>query len=165
MKSQTTPVRNPSTFTLRLLMQVVTGTAVFLGIYRLYPMAAIVACAIIAPAIVRTAWMSEQKSQLGEPFSFADRTHCLLQSLLIVIMAGVAGLLAFAAVSMAFGILAVLFGSSSGLEDMAFDAAVLGTIGGMTWGMAAFLLVSFGIMAYSWKWPLRASAPKDSQPG
>ncbi len=151
MSSSVEQTKSTSTFSLRLLFQVVTVSAVFLGLFRLMPELAVGVGLVLSPAIVRTAWIAEQKRRQGIEFTLRLRLHALLTSLMIVVVALIAGLLAFAGVSMLFGLMALLFGTTTGFHDLGFDTAVIGTIGGMVWGMAASMIAATAVFVFYWK--------------
>jgi hypothetical protein len=143
-------VYNSSTFSVRLILQTATSVALFLSVYQFSPIAAIIACIVLAPAIARTAWAAEKRRSRGARFTFRQRVYFFLNSILLILCSSLVATIAFAVTSFGFGLLAMLFGVGSGMTDMAYDTAILGTIGGMAWGLAAFLFVFFAIVAWYW---------------
>ncbi len=148
-----------STFSLRLLFQVVTATAVFFGVFRVFPELAIAVGMLVTPAFIRTTWAAEQYRLTRRAFPFAERIRCFFSSMLLVMFAVMAGMASFALVSMLFGFLALLLGSAIGLGDMGFDTAVVGTAGGMVWGMAAAILVVYFVLYVLWPLPCQNTPP------
>lgn len=71
-------------------------------------------------------------------------------SLLAVLATALVALLAFALVSLLFGVLGLLFGWAMGIEGLEVDSAVVGTAGGMIWGMGAALLTATYLVWRYW---------------
>lgn len=137
-----------STISLRCLFQIVTGCGVFLAILRISPMIAVVGTILIAPAIIRTGMASERYQAEELAFGWKRRILVFAESLGIVIMTGLFAGSVFLVVSFLFGLLGMLFGSAVSDGELSFDVAVVGTAGGMIWGMAGALL-AIGYSAYS----------------
>lgn len=122
------------------LLVLLTCIGLFLGIYEWNRLLALGATLVVAPALIRTTVLADRQRRMGEPWSVAQRFRSFGGSLLIVIATGLAGLLAFLLVSLLFGLIGLLFGWAMGLEGLEFDSAVVGTAGGMVWGMGGSLL-------------------------
>jgi len=137
-----------ATISLRCLFQIVTGCSVFFAILRFSPMTAIVGTVIIAPAIIRTGLAAERYQLERLPFSLKRRVIVFLESLSVVLLTALFAGSVFLVISFLFGILGMLFGSAVSNGDLSFDVAVVGTAGGMIWGMAGGLL-AIGYSAYS----------------
>jgi hypothetical protein len=86
---------------------------------------------------------------MGQPWSVLQQFRSLAGSLLIVSVTGLAGLLAFILVSLFFGLIGLLFGWAMGIEGLEFDSAVVGTAGGLVWGMGGALLT---VTYIAWKY-------------
>lgn len=149
-----------STYSLKLMFQIVTAAGLFFGLFRVFPEVAVTLGMLISPAIVRTAWAADAYRMEGIAFPWSERLRCFFSSFLVVMAAGLAGLAAFALVSMLFGLLALVFGAAVGLGDLGFDTAIVGTAGGMIWGLAAALLV-VGFVLYT-SWPIDLEKSKAS---
>lgn len=128
-------------FSLFSLLVLLSGVGLFLGIYEWNRLAALAATLVTAPAMVRTAVLSDRVLRLGQPWSVLERCRSFAGSLVIVLLTGCAGLLAFIAVSLLFGLIGLLLGWAMGIEGLEVDSAVVGTAGGMIWGMGGALLV------------------------
>ena len=137
-----------ATISLRCLFQIVTGCAVFFAILRFSPIIAIVGTVFIAPAIIRTGLAAERYQLEGLPFGLKRRFIVFLESLSVVLLTAIFAGSVFLVISCLFGILGMLFGSAVSNGDLSFDVAVVGTAGGMIWGMAGARL-AIGYSAYS----------------
>ena len=137
-----------ATISLRCLLQIVTGCGIFFAVLRFSPMAAIVGTIIIAPAIIRTGLASERYRNENQPFGLNRRLVVFAESLGVVLLTGLFAGSVFLIVSCLFGLLGMLFGSAVSDGDLSFDVAIVGTAGGMIWGMAGALL-AIGYSAYS----------------
>jgi hypothetical protein len=87
-----------------------------------------------------------------------QRIRAFAESLLIVFVTGLAGLIAFVLVSLLFGLIGLLFGWAMGIEGLRFDSAVVGTAGGMVWGMGGALLT---VTYVAWRYWF----PEEETPG
>ena len=140
---------NSATFSLRVLFFAVTAIAFFLGLYQVNGLAALGATLIIAPALVRTTISAELHRRAGQPFSWTTRSQCFLTSVGFVLITFLAGAVAFVLVSILFGLFGLFLGFAAGVGEMAYDTAIVGTAGGMIWGMAgALLAVTFTVWKY-----------------
>ena len=129
---------------LAYLFHLVTGCALFFACYRQSPMLALSLTLIIAPTLIRTQVASEFHRKEGLEFNWRTRLTYFGTSMVVVMTTFLISGLAFLCVSMMFGIFAVLLGGLMGLNDLRVDSAVLGTAGGMVWGIAAaFLAICF----------------------
>ena len=137
-----------ATISLRCLLQIVTGCGIFFAVLRFSPMLAIVGTIVIAPAIIRTGLASERYRLENQPFGVNRRLIVFVESLGVVLLTGLFAGSVFLIVSCLFGLLGMLFGSAVSDGDLSFDVAVVGTAGGMIWGMAGALL-AVGYSAYS----------------
>ena len=143
-----TALGGSSTISLRCLFQIVTGCGIFLAVLRFSPMIAGLGTIMIAPAIIRTGMASERYQSEKLSFGLKRRILVFAESLGVVIMTGLFAGSVFLLVSFLFGLLGMLFGSAVSNGDLSFDVAVVGTAGGMIWGMAGALL-AIGYSAYS----------------
>ncbi len=151
-----------NSITLLILFQVLTVCCVFFAVLRISPTIALVATILLAPAFIRTAWIAEMHRQQQLAFSCRNRCLCFAASIGIVLVAASCGLVAFTLISMIFGFFGLMFGVAVSDSDFYLESAVLGTIGGMIWGMAGgFLAICFATCklwhpAIAWN-PLRQS--------
>jgi hypothetical protein len=53
-------------------------------------------------------------------------------------------------VSFAFGVLGMLFGFAVAQTDFLYEAGIIGTVGGMIWGMAAGFLTIVFLLVRLW---------------
>lgn len=135
--------RQPSTgsgFSLFALLVLLTCIGLFLGIYEWNRFAALASTLLVAPSLIRTTVLADRQRRIGQPWSVLQRFRSFAGSLLIVLITGFAGVLAFMVVSLFFGLIGLLFGWAMGIEGLEFDSAVVGTAGGMVWGMGGALL-------------------------
>lgn len=109
---------------------------------------------IVAPALIRTAYISEVFQRSGSPLNWQQRLGKFAKAIGAVITTLLAGVLAFTIISAAFGLLGMLFGFAVASTDYLFEAGVIGTVGGMIWGMAgSFLTVVFLLFRF-WSQPV-----------
>jgi hypothetical protein len=140
---------NSSSFSLRVLFFAVTAVAIFLGLYQLNSLAALLTTLIVAPALIRTTISSELHRRSGQPFLWTMRSRCFLVSIGLVLVTIFVGTVAFVFVSVVFGLFGLFLGFAAGVSDMAYDTAIVGTAGGMIWGMAGSgLAITFTIWKY-----------------
>lgn len=137
-----------TSISLRCLFQIVTGCGVFFAVLRVSPMIAIFGTIIIAPAIIRTGLAAEGYQLESLPFGIKRRITVFMESLGVVLLTAVFAGSVFLVISFLFGILGMLFGSAVSNGDLSYDVAVVGTAGGMIWGMAGALL-AIGYSAYT----------------
>jgi hypothetical protein len=150
---QPQPNRQSSTgggFSLFALLVLLTCIGLFLGIYEWNRFAALASTLLVAPALIRTTVLADHQRRIGQPWSVLQRFRSLAGSLLIVLVTGLAGLLAFILVSLFFGLLGLLFAWAMGIEGLEFDSAVVGTAGGLVWGMGGALLTVTYIACKYW---------------
>ena len=149
-----TPVASPSisfsrnnTITLRCLFQIVTGCCIFFAVLRFSPLVAVIGTIMIAPAIIRTGLAAELYRQAKTNFNWRRRIYVFFESLGVVLLTLVFAVSVFAIISCLFGIMCMMFGMAVSQGDISFDAAIVGTAGGMIWGMAGAIL-AVGYSAY-----------------
>jgi hypothetical protein len=136
-------------FSLFALLVMLTCIGMFLGIYEWNRLAAIASTLLVAPALIRTTVLADRQRRMGQPWSVMQRFQSLTGSLLVVLLTGLAGLLTFILVSLFFGLIGLLFGWAMGIEGLEFDSAVVGTAGGLVWGMGGALLT---VTYIGWKY-------------
>ena len=129
------------------LLQIVTGCCVFFAILRLSPLVAILGTIIVAPAIIRTGLAAEAYRLGGTPFGISRRIAVFLESMSLVVLTGLFAASIFLTISFAFGIFGMVFGMAIFDGDLSSDVAIVGTAGGMIWGLAGALL-AIGYFAY-----------------
>jgi hypothetical protein len=125
------PVGGSSSFSLFSLMVLLTSVAFFLVVNEWNSLVAFIGTLLVAPALVRTTILADRR-------------------LLVVLATAFVSLLAFALVSLLFGVLGLLFGWAMGIEGLEVDSAVVGTAGGMIWGMGAALLTATYLVWRYW---------------
>ena len=137
------------------IFQVVTCCCVFFAVLRLSPLAALVLTIVVAPALIRTAYLAEINRRQDRVFSLKQRLVSFAKSISVVLLTFSSGALAFLIVSMLFGALGVLFGFAVSSSDYLFEAGIIGTIGGMVWGIAAGFLAMVFILFRFWGSPIK----------
>ena len=128
-------------FSLFSLLVLISGVALFLAVYEWNRLAALAATLLTAPALIRTAVLADRALRRSQPWSVMQRFQSFAGSLVIVLLTTCVGFLAFIAVSLLFGLIGLCLGWAMGIEGLEVDSAVVGTAGGMIWGMGAALLV------------------------
>ena len=134
-------------FSLGFLLGLVTGVSAFFGLFAVSPIAAIVAVALLTPAMIRTgsvehAWAFEQHhlNWSGRAMLFLHSVVFMLNSAGLATLAFCITCLISSAMGFAFGL---VFGSPM---SKASELALLGAAGGVVWGIAA------GLVAIGWYW-------------
>lgn len=133
---------NPSSFSLMMLFQITTASALFFACLRYSPLAAIVLTILFAPAVIRTGQISDIHKQNIMEFGLAKRIRCFFGSIAVVILTVAFAVLVFVLVSLTFGLLGMVFSTAVGSADLSIDAAIVGTAGGMIWGFAGAMLAT-----------------------
>lgn len=144
------PVGGGASFSLFSLLVLLTGVALFLVVNDWSRLAAFIGTLLVAPALIRTTILADRKLREGRPWSVAEKVRSFAWSLLIAVATGLVALAAFVFVSLAFGLLGLLFGWAMGIEGLEVDSAVVGTAGGMIWGMGAALLTATYVVWRYW---------------
>lgn len=154
--------KSSSSISLAYMFHILTGCALFFACYRYSPQLALSLTLLLSPTIIRTHFAAEIHRQNGLNFSLRARLKYFFTSLCVVAFTLVFAGLAFVAVSLLFGLFAVMLGSMMGLGDLQVDSAVLGTAGGMVWGIAAGALAICFAACRIWK-PIVMRAPVNSE--
>lgn len=136
-------------FSLFALLVLLTCIGMFLGIYEWNRFAALASTLVVAPALIRTTVLADRQRRTGQPWRILQRFRSFAGSLLIVLVTGLAGFVSFMLVSLFFGLIGLLFGWAMGIEGLEFDSAVVGTAGGLVWGMGGALLT---VTYVAWKY-------------
>jgi hypothetical protein len=144
------PVGGSSSFSLFSLMVLLTSVAFFLVVNEWNSLVAFIGTLLVAPALVRTTILADRRLRSGQPWSVLEKLQSFAWSLLVVLATALVSLLAFALVSLLFGVLGLLFGWAMGIEGLEVDSAVVGTAGGMIWGMGAALLTATYLVWRYW---------------
>lgn len=105
---------------------------------------------LTAPAIIRTGFAAELHLRAGRHFSWSKRLVCFLESGGIVLLTFLAAVMASCLISIMFGALAVGFSLLYGVSESLVDVAIVGTAGGMVWGLAGAIL-AIGATARIWR--------------
>ena len=138
---------NSASFSIKTLFQITTASALFFACLRFSPILAIGITVFVAPAIIRTGLISDMYRRNNLPFRLATRLQFFASSLGVVVLLIAIGGLAFVSTSLMFGLFGMAFSTMVGSRELSTDAAVIGTAGGMVWGMAAAMLaVGFAIV-------------------
>lgn len=133
------------------LFQVVTCCCIFFAVLRFSPSTALAITIVVAPALIRTAVASEMRRRKKVPFSLKSRALVFMHSIWVVLITIGFGVAAFVAVSLGFGILGMLFGFAIASTDYLAEAGIIGTVGGMIWGMAGAVFAIFFALCKFWK--------------
>ena len=136
-----------SRISLLCLLQIVTGCCVFFAVLRLSPLVAILGTVVVAPAIIRTGLAADAYRMGGMPFGLRRRLAIFLESMSLVVLTAIFAVSIFLTISFAFGVLGMVFGMVISDGDLSSDVAIVGTAGGMIWGLAGALL-AVGYFAY-----------------
>ncbi len=142
--------RSTNEVTLRALFQVVTCCCVFFAVLRFSPSLALTLTIVVAPALIRTAFVSEIMRRDGQSFTFQSRFRVFLSSVGLVLMTIGFAVVAFVLVSLVFGLLGMLFGFAISSTDYIVEAGIIGTVGGMIWGLAGAVFAVFFAMCKYW---------------
>jgi hypothetical protein len=137
-------------FSLFSLLVLLTSIALFLMVNEWNSLAAFLGTLLVAPALVRTTILADRRLRSGHPWSVMGKVRSFAWSLLVVVATALVALVAFMLVSLLFGGLGLLFGWAIGIEGLEVDTAVVGTAGGMIWGMGAALLVATYLVWRYW---------------
>lgn len=129
--------RASSSLSLAYLFHILTGCALFLACFRFSPLLAMALTLVLSPTIIRTHFAAEIHRQNQLEFPSNLRLKYFASSLGVVLLTFLLAGLAFVSVSMAFGIFAMLLSCLMGMSDLQVDSAVVGTAGGMVWGIGA----------------------------
>ena len=130
---------NSASLSLLCLFQVLTACCVFFACLRISPSLTLFGTILISPAIIRTAWASDLYRRRRKKFCWKTRLSFFLGSLGVVVTTISLGGLVFSLICLVFALLGLLFGLMVS-TDLILEAAVVGTAGGMIWGMAGALL-------------------------
>lgn len=145
--------------TLRALFQIVTCCCVFFAVLRFSPSLALALTLIIAPSLIRTAIVSELQRRRGLPFTVGSRLRVFISSIGIVLITIGLAAVAFVLVSLGFGLLGMLFGFAISSTDYIVEAGIIGTVGGMIWGLAGAVFAVFFALCKYWN-PLEDASLK-----
>lgn len=143
-------VGGSGSFSLFALLVLLTSIALFLVVNEWSSLAAFIGTLLVAPALVRTTILADRRLHSGRSWSVLEKSRSFAWSLLIVLATALVALIAFMLVSLLFGGLGLLFGWAIGIEGLEVDTAVVGTAGGMIWGMGAALLTATYLVWKYW---------------
>lgn len=155
--------RASSSISLAYMFHILTGCALFLACFQFSPLLASLLTIVLSPTIIRTHFAAEIHRQNELEFSSQLRLKYFVSSLGVVLLTLFLAGLAFVAVSMAFGLFAVLLGCMMGLNDLQVDSAVLGTAGGMVWGIGAAALAICFTACRIWKPIVLRETPENAE--
>ncbi len=122
----------------------------FFACMQISPLLAVIATLIIAPAIIRTSLLREMHRKESLPFDWKLRINYFAQSLCVVLLTSVFAAAVFVLVSLLFGLTGWLLSISVGGTKLSLDAAVVGTAGGMVWGIGGAILATGYVILKSW---------------
>lgn len=143
-----------TSFSLSTLLAIVTGVAVFLAVYRWNSSLALLGTLVLTPALIRTLIVADCLKRLDQPLGWRDHLNWMCGSILMVLSTLLAGAIAFLGVSVLCGCLGMLLGFAVGNGGLAIDTAIVGTAGGMIWGLGGGLLA---ITYFIWRFWLPPS--------
>lgn len=141
---------NAASIPLACLFQVVTACCIFFACLNISPLLALIGTIVAAPAIIRTGYAAELHLRVGKRFTWIQRIRCFLESGVIVLLTLLVAVAASSLISLLFGVFAVGFSMLYGVTDSLLDIAVVGTAGGMVWGLAGALL-AIAAISRIWK--------------
>ncbi len=141
---------NSASFSIQALFQITTACALFFACHRVSPILAIGVTAFVAPAIIRTGLISEMYRRNRLQFGLATRLTCFASSLGVVVLMTLLAGCVFVATSLLFGLFGMVVSTMVGSRELSADAAVVGTAGGMVWGMAAAMLAVGYVVVKTW---------------
>ena len=131
---------NTASISLMCLFQVLTACCIFFACLRISPLLALVGTIVVAPAVIRTGIAADMYLRAGELFSWRQRVYCFVESAGIVVLTLLLAIVVSAAISLTFGFFTVGLSMLYGVKDSLMDIAVIGTAGGMLWGMGGAML-------------------------
>ena len=149
-----------SSFSIAFLFQVTTACAAFIAIAQWSLPTALIVTFMLTPAFVRTGIVAEGYRRRGLRFGWKHRLEVFLGSVGVVIVSLVAGGIACLLITVLFGAIAAATSWIGGAPDLSFEAGILGTAGGIIWGLAGGLIVGMLAMMHYWTPP----AVNKSQP-
>ena len=141
---------NSASFSIKTLFQVTTASALFFACLRFSPILAIGITVFVAPAIIRTGLISEIYRRNDLEFTLTKRLQFFASSIGVVLFAIVIAGVVFVLTSLMFGLFGMAFSAMVGARELSGDAAVVGTAGGMIWGMAAAMLAVGFALVRTW---------------
>jgi hypothetical protein len=127
------------TFTLSSLMLLIALVAVTLGVFRIEPGLGIVLVIVVTPALIRTLLAVSRDKARGRALNPLEKVGVFVASLGIVIVIGLAAIIAFVATCVPIG----LANSDNMTSNSLVTAVVIGLIAA---GLVAFPLIR-------WLWP------------
>ena len=147
---------NTASISLMCLFQVLTACCIFFACLRLSPLLALVGTIVAAPAVIRTGIAADMHLRAGGRFSWAQRVFCFLESAGIVLLTLLLAMVVSGLISLMFGLLTVGISMLYGVRDSLMDIAVVGSAGGILWGMGGAIL-AIAATARIWKINLQHS--------
>ena len=156
MEYSTRNAISPNSFSLSLLMQIVTGGSIFWAVLVVNPPLAIIGAVLSTPAIIRTGWVAEQLRVEHLPFQWHTRFFVFVRSLFFVCVVALLSAVAFVSVCVICGIGGFAFGKVMGSYDnSAMDMAAVGSVSGVIWGMGVSAIVAMFLLTRYWRpsWP------------
>ncbi len=138
-------------FPLICLFQVTTGASLFFACLTCSPLLAIVLTLFITPAIVRTTLIADQLRRENDDLCWQRRSKFFVGSLGYVALVALFGLCVFLLISLMFGLMGLVFSLMVHASAISADAIVLGTVGGMVWGVVGGLLAMAAIVIRTWR--------------
>ena len=132
------------------LFQILTGASLFFACLRVSPVLAIVLTLLITPAIVRTTVVADLMRRRAKEFGWKLRGKTFLGSLAYVLLVSMFGLCVFVLISLMFGVFGWLFSVMVNAYALSGDAIVLGTVGGMAWGVVGGFLAVIALVMKTW---------------
>ena len=129
---------SPAQFSLSTLLLVMTLVAVCLGVTMAAPGLGVLLIVLALPALVRTVVSGLKQKQAGAPYTPSEKIAAYCVSLMVMLMVGVAGGIAFEIACWGSGLLVIGIGGDQNLEAGLITGVALGSIAGI--GVLVWLL-------------------------
>ncbi|MEM7456021.1 MAG: hypothetical protein AAF456_16860 [Planctomycetota bacterium] len=139
-----------SSFSLAFLFQIMTACSAFIAVAQWSLPVALGATFLLTPAFVRTGIVADMYRRKGKRFTWPKRLEIFLASVGVVLLALLAGAVSCLLISVLFGAIAAATSWFAGASDLYFEAGILGTAGGIIWGLAGGLIVGMVAMMHFW---------------
>lgn len=134
---------------LQTLFQIVTCCCIFFAVLRISPLTALIMTLILAPSLIRTAYVNEVLRRNNQELNWQQKLLKFAESIVAVVFTLIASALVFSVISLGFGLLGILLGWAASSSDFWFEAGIIGTVGGMIWGIAGgFLTMVYFFMRF-----------------
>ena len=122
---------SPAQFSLATLLLVTTLVAVCLGVTMAAPGWGIALIVLSVPALIRAMFSGLRQKQAGAPYTTAEKIATFLVSLLVMVMIGVAAIVAFEIACWGSGMLVIGIGGERNLEAGLVTGITVGSVAGI----------------------------------